>query len=254
MSAYVRLVESLLVEMSNRDRSRRGRGPSKNELKRQRKAAAATATATAATSKDVEARNTSTVDTTPSPVKPIPSPVDPSPQAQAAIDAVKKDQGAETKPEPDKEDKTPEKPSSTPVDRSRVGGAKADTDELGRTRKPEAPVSAATPGKPEAQPEKEEKPKLNPEQQRKADALNATQPGRGRQLGRVVRGAGDRYSLARSLSRRYARSVDPGSRDKIDKVRNFRRGVDAIGKGTMAGVKKFLKTGKNLPSGGQSLV
>ena len=49
MSAYVRLVESLLLEMSNRDASRRGRGPSKNAQKRARRAAAAAATAAAVT-------------------------------------------------------------------------------------------------------------------------------------------------------------------------------------------------------------
>lgn len=111
MSAYVRLVESLLVEMSNRDASRRGRGPSKNAQKRARRAAATAAAATAAvTSKDVESRNT------PTPLSPAPNPAAPSPGAQDAIDNAKQDQETETKPEtkPDKEDKTPEKEKPTP--------------------------------------------------------------------------------------------------------------------------------------------
>lgn len=193
MSAYVRLVESLLVEMGQKGRYKERQA---TKLRQQDAEAAA------------GARN-------PTPLDPIPS----------------------------------------PVDRSGPGGASGGTDELGNAIKTNAQKDAEkAKADAEKEAEKEEKPEISPEQARKADALKATGRGRGRQLGRVVRGAGDKYSLARSLSRRYARSVDPGSRDKIDKVRNFRRGVDAIGKGTMAGVKKFLKTGKNLPSGGQSLV
>lgn len=198
MSAYVRLVESLLLEMGQRGRYKERQA---SKLRQQDAEAAA------------GARN-------PTPLSPAPNPAAPS-----------------------------------PVDRSGPGGASGDTDELGNAIKTNAQKDAEkAKADAEKEAEKEEKPEVSPEQQRKADALKATGRGRGRQLGRVVRGAGDKRSLARGLARGYARSLAPGSRDKIDKVRNFRRGVDTIGKGAMSGVKKFLKTGKNIPSGGQSLV
>ena len=100
----------------------------------------------------------------------------------------------------------------------------------------------------DAEPEPETE--VGPERARKADALKATGRGRGRQLGRVVRGAGDKGSLARRLAGVYARSLAPGSRDKIQNVRDFRKGVDTIGSGIKRGTKKFLRTGKNIPTGG----
>ena len=96
--------------------------------------------------------------------------------------------------------------------------------------------------------------KIDPEQARKADALKSTGSGRGRQLGRIVRGAGDKGSLARGLARRYASSIEPGSRDKLSKVQSFKRGVDTISKGAVSGVKKALSFGRRTPTGGRSLV
>lgn len=96
--------------------------------------------------------------------------------------------------------------------------------------------------------------KIDPEQARKADALKSTGRGRGRQLGRIVRGAGDKGSLARGLARRYASSIEPGSRDKLSKVQSFKRGVDTISKGAVSGVKKALNFGRRIPTGGRSLV
>lgn len=106
MSAYVRLVESLLVEMTVAQRKRRNRrNRRRNRNKRNQN--------NQVDSRDVVDANR---ESEPSPLDPTPSPVDPSPGAQDAIDNAKQDQETETKPEtkPDKEDKTPEKEKPTP--------------------------------------------------------------------------------------------------------------------------------------------